>query len=581
MSANPILGQPASRPEFKKTATNLVSFGIPFSISDSEDRFIEVQLYLSKNRGQSWQFYARESTAAKEFPFTSSGDGVYWFALRTLDRDRRIHPEGPMNPELEVVVDSKTPQVDFRIQTDSAGRLVCRWNAQDEHIDPASIKLSFRPLLDIDDRNNVWIPVPYRPVSEAKGGAFADQYAWWPETAAHEVLVQFQISDTAGNTAVEERQIVVPRSGRRSANQSMVTQGSPLTGSPVTATPTAVETQRIPVPQPGVDSEIKSTKPPVVWDSNTVSGDGLHEQRRVDWPNLPDQRPAMTLPENPPDLEERPLRTPPPTGGLRPIAPQPSNADPNPLDLSHSSPRGQTETPPSPFQNTGFNSGAETNPSSVMHTPIHSVPTSKIESLNQRRFRLNYTFDQLDPAQVEKVVLWMTYDAGHTWTAYGEDGDKESPFPIQLEHPGLYGFRIVFHTKDGRTSQAPKSGDDADYWIRLDVDAPQAQITGAPYGRDQHAGSLIIQWTATDDLLAMRPITLDYSVEPNGPWTTIAAGLENIGAYAWKVGADVPTKVYLRLTATDAAGNFTYSQTNQPIDLSGLVPKARILGVER
>lgn len=589
------IGQPTSRPEYKKTATKLVSFGIPFSIADPDDRFIEVQLYLSKNRGQTWQFYARESTAAKEFPFTSSGDGTYWFALRTLDRDRRVHPEGPMLPELEVIVDTKPPQVDFRIQTDPAGRIVCRWNAQDENIDPKSTRLSFRPLIDVDDRNNVWIPVPYRPIGEAKGGSFADQYAWWPDTAAYEVLVQFQISDVAGNAAVEERQIVVPRTSRRSVAQSMVTQGSPQSSN---ATPIdnrlTVEAQR--PPSEGSGSAAPPQRAPVVWDSNTPSGDRLNEFSRSNWPTVPDQRPNLTIPENAEQKNDRSLPPVPPVGGMRTIAPPSSNHDQQvpptqqdqqlpPTQEHQKLPPTDQQVPPtgstSPFQPTGFQPKADPAGYSVLKTARMQVPDSKIESINQRRFRLNYAFDQLDPNQIEKVVLWMTHDAGYTWSAYGEDGDRTSPFPIELEQPGLYGFRIVFHTKDGRTSVAPKSGDDADYWVRLDVDAPRAAITGAPYGRDDQAGSLIIQWQAEDDLLAARPITIEYAVHPDGPWTTIAAGIDNSGAYAWKVGAEVPPRVYLRLTATDAAGNSTCNQTQQPVDLSGLVPKARILGVDK
>ncbi len=569
-------GQPTSRPEYKKTATKLVSFGIPFSITDPDDRFIEVQLYLSKNRGQTWQFYARESIAAKEFPFTSSGDGTYWFALRTLDRDRRVHPEGPMLPELEVIVDTKPPQVDFRIQTDPAGRIVCRWNAQDENIDPKSTRLSFRPLIDTDDRNNVWVPVPYRPIGEAKGGAFADQYAWWPDTAAYEVLVQFQISDVAGNAAVEERQIVVPRTSRRSVAQSMVTHGS------LQSSNAASIDNRVPVEAQRPTSEEKDPaapprRAPVVWDINTPSGDRLNEFSRSNWPTVPDQRPNLTLPDNPKRTDDHPLPPVPPVGGMRTIAP-PANDQQVPPTIDQ-------QVPPtgiaSPFQPTGFQPKVDQSHHSVLNASFPQVPDSKIESINQRRFRLNYAFDQVDPNQIEKVVLWMTHDAGYTWSAYGEDGDRLSPFPIELERPGLYGFRIVFHSKDGRTSVAPKSGDDADYWVRLDVDAPQAAITGAPYGRDDQSGSLIIQWQAQDDLLASRPITIEYAVQPDGPWTTIAAGIDNSGAYGWKVGAEVPPRVYLRLTATDAAGNSTCNQTQQPVDLSGLVPKARILGVEK
>ncbi len=575
--------QPASKPEMRKTATNLVSFGIPFSIADPDDKYIEVQLYMSKNRGQSWQFYGRQSTAAKEFPFTSNGDGTYWFALRTLDRDRRVHPEGSMNPELEVVVDSVDPELDFRIQPDQAGRLVCRWSAKDEHIDPKTVKLSYRPLLELDDRNNAWMPVSYRSVTEAKGGIFADQYAWWPDTPAREVLVQLQISDSAGNVAVEERQIVVPRTARRSSDSSMVVQGSPMSKPPTRLPRTEVEALK-PEATGFVDPNAppKLTKPSVIWQPGQKADNGQKEGSGVAWPDQTDQRPQMKLQPEPKPDRAQPL-SPVVPKGMQPIqdrtmANPPAEAIPT---IQNPTPESTSAKPPTSAVPVGFEPIAESNLHSVVDSRVPNISANKVDSVNTKRFRLNYALDQLDAKTIAKVVLWMTYDHGDTWTAYGEDADNESPFAVELQQPGLYGFRIVFHTVDGLAGQTPRGGEDADHWVRLDVEAPTAQITSAPYGRGEQAGSLVIQWTATDDLLSEKPIDLAYSIEPNGPWTNISTGLENSGTYAWKVGGDVPPKVYVRLQATDAAGNSTFYQINQPLDLSGLVPKARILGVEK
>ncbi|MFN9364045.1 MAG: hypothetical protein ACK6CE_04485, partial [Planctomycetota bacterium] len=38
----------------KRVGTRLTGFGIPFSIDNSNDKFVEVQLFMSKNRGLTW-----------------------------------------------------------------------------------------------------------------------------------------------------------------------------------------------------------------------------------------------------------------------------------------------------------------------------------------------------------------------------------------------------------------------------------------------------------------------------------------------------------------------------------------------
>ena len=72
----------------------MTGFGVPFSINDPDNRFIEVHLYVSKERGQTWQYHDRTDPHETQFPYQSKGDGEYWFALKTLDRDRKLNPDG-------------------------------------------------------------------------------------------------------------------------------------------------------------------------------------------------------------------------------------------------------------------------------------------------------------------------------------------------------------------------------------------------------------------------------------------------------------------------------------------------------
>ena len=204
----------------------------------------------------------------------------------------------------------------------------------------------------------------------------------------------------------------------------------------------------------------------------------------------------------------------------------------------------------------------------------------KAQALNSLRFQLNYGIDSIDPSGVERVDLWMTRDLGRTWKNWGTDPDGVSPFPVQVPEQGVYGFRVVIHSKDGLSGKPPANGHQPDIQIRVDTDAPKVYIASVPYGRGAEAGRLIINWVADDPWLTLRPISLFWSTQPNGPWTEIESGLRNSGRYVWKVATDVPRQVYLRIDAVDQAGNIGAFRLNKQIDLSGLIPRAHIKSVQ-
>jgi hypothetical protein len=201
-----------------------------------------------------------------------------------------------------------------------------------------------------------------------------------------------------------------------------------------------------------------------------------------------------------------------------------------------------------------------------------------MQIIGSQRFRLAYGIDAIDPSGVAKVDLWMTRD-GRNWSAWGSDPDNQSPFPVAVEQDGKYGFRIVVRSKDGLTGQGPSTGDEADMWVQVDTQSPLAHITSVPYGRGDEAGRLVVNYSAADDLLTLRPITLSYGDNPNGPWIPIGEGLRNEGRFVWKPQSNVPDQIYLRIDALDKAGNVGVHVLSQVIDVSGLVPRGTIRGV--
>jgi hypothetical protein len=199
--------------------------------------------------------------------------------------------------------------------------------------------------------------------------------------------------------------------------------------------------------------------------------------------------------------------------------------------------------------------------------------------VNSRRFELEYDVESIGSSGVGKVELWSTRDAGRNWTLLGTDADAVSPYRVQVDDEGVYGFRIVIETASGVRSPSPQPGDLPEVWVGVDVTKPTAKLTTIQQRGVDDGGTLTLRWEASDRLLTDRPITLSFSDLSDGPWTTIAAGLPNNGVYDWSFGSRTPEKLYLKLEVRDSAGNATSYVTPEPTVIERVKPQGRIRGV--
>jgi hypothetical protein len=205
------------------------------------------------------------------------------------------------------------------------------------------------------------------------------------------------------------------------------------------------------------------------------------------------------------------------------------------------------------------------------------VPTRYSDSF---RFSLDYELEAVGANGAESIELWGSTDGGKSWERWGSDPDLASPFDIETKDEGIFGFRIVVLGRNGLTTPRPLSGETPDIVIVVDKEKPDVRITGASYGEGDRIGSLVIRYACTDPNLMQRPVTLAFSDTPSGPWTTIAAGLQNDGDYVWPADPHLPRRLYLRIDATDRAGNVGSYVLDQAIDAQGLAPRARIRGFQ-
>jgi hypothetical protein len=196
------------------------------------------------------------------------------------------------------------------------------------------------------------------------------------------------------------------------------------------------------------------------------------------------------------------------------------------------------------------------------------------------RFSLEYELEAVGSLGVEAIELYGTVDSGKTWNLWGRDPDRVSPFDIETKEEGAFGFRIVVVGQNGLASPRPLSGESPDIVVVVDTTAPKVRITGAEYGEGNRVGALVIRYECSDEHLQKRPVALSFSDSVQGPWTTIAAGLQNDGDYVWPADPQLPRKLYLRVDVTDEAGNVGTYVLQEAIDAQGLAPRARIRGFQ-
>jgi hypothetical protein len=113
-SSGKYLGQddgadPEPAPRLDLPVSRARTVDIPVSVDPVRAAAIqEVILFASANEGQTWQEAGRIAPTQRAFTFSAPGDGVYWFAVQTLDKDGRKDPEdvGALRSGLKIRVDT-------------------------------------------------------------------------------------------------------------------------------------------------------------------------------------------------------------------------------------------------------------------------------------------------------------------------------------------------------------------------------------------------------------------------------------------------------------------------------------------
>jgi len=228
-----------------------------------------------------------------------------------------------------------------------------------------------------------------------------------------------------------------------------------------------------------------------------------------------------------------------------------------------------------------------------------TVEVSRAQFLNYLAFDMGYEVESRGPSGISRLDLWVTRDDGRTWMKWSQHDGKLPTVRVNLNVPanplpeGAYGFRVVPVSGAGLSEREPTGGDAPDLRVVVDITAPTLDLfppTGDPTSPD----TLVVQWKATDKNFGEDPIMIEWSDKPTGPWQPAAAAelaqmttgqpaqarrLPNTGQFAWRVPAGLPPRVYLKVSARDAAGNVKEVVTREPILVDLVKPRAKISGI--
>ncbi len=176
-------------------------------------------------------------------------------------------------------------------------------------------------------------------------------------------------------------------------------------------------------------------------------------------------------------------------------------------------------------------------------------------AVRTRTFELEYRANA-EALPLESVQLWYTRDRGDTWTAFGLDEDRQSPFTFTANHEGVHGFYVVLTNRSGASGAAPSAGTSPQAWAFIDFTPPIVQLH--PSQSTLILGRRVVQvrWTAADSNFGPRPIELAYRRETDAAWTPLSnEPLANTARFDWRVPEGLSGAVTIQLIATDLGGN--------------------------
>lgn len=498
--------------------TNARQFRIPFELDNAPGRSPRgfAVLFGSPDGGNTWKQLQSVAAEQQYFEFTAPADGTYAFAVRMMDGQGVLQSAiAGSRPELEVVVDSTPPEIELRLIETSPGQVTVSWIVADPAIDLQTLNLEYR-----EGQDGRWKTVSVTPAASGQAALQA--------TPGTVVSARAAVSDQAGNQHDSTAQLVLRRSEAMSPvvirPQAVKLSQQPLGPSPFASPPAA----NLPSPTSAPVSSTADVGPAVSDVTGVSAARGL-----TDLGQYADPGPMRHVAETP-----------------RTVAPAARSVESAALpDLTYGMP------------------GEDKSAAAVS------------DLVNSRIFEISYQLEEVGPSGVGSVELFVTEDGGQQWFRYGADSDLQSPFQVDVQGEGSFGFAVRVRNGLGFADPPPQPGEPPTVVVTVDETPPAIEFP-QPAVTPERGGAVDLRWRVSDRNPSSAPVRLESAASPAGPWSPVFEWQQDPGGYRWPVRTGTASTMYFRLLARDQAGNVVSAQPPQPVLIDMQRPVARGLRVQ-
>lgn len=590
---------PSASPGGDYIPLNARTLKLPIKYEKDRRHIRQMKLFVARNGENTWYQEAAVSPDQDHFIFHAKEDGLYWFIMVEEDMQGRQVPADLTRtpPDLKVLIDTTPPRVRFTRLQRQGEEIIAEWQIEDTYPAREKTQVHVRP---------VGSELAWQEVRLAPGVYHGVRFPW---SGSQAVEVRVTAYDLVGHKGEAVQVLPAVENSRTTA---VSTAGQTGTGSITPASSQgspSSELAAFPPPAPLAPTPPTAPKP-----GDEPSYAPMAPTMPVPPPAFLPQPPAGIMPNHPPAQPSGsgPVPSSPPTthtsSSPLPLSPPVATTSATTASSSSERPLPTVESRPASPLPALSASSAPVGPmptwssQAVSGTP--HVEETRATVINYLAFDLAYEVEARGPSGLSRLDLWVTRDDGRTWIKWSQHEPQGSTVRVNLNLPsnpqpeGSYGFRIVPISGAGLSEREPVSGDAPDLRVIVDVTPPQVEVY-PPVGDPQQPHTLLLQWKAVDKHWGANPILLQWSDKPNGPWQPVVTStsevqhasastssgsspgqwIANTGSYAWRVPAGLPPRVYLKVTARDAAGNIREVVTRDPILIDLVKPKARISGI--
>lgn len=206
-------------------------------------------------------------------------------------------------------------------------------------------------------------------------------------------------------------------------------------------------------------------------------------------------------------------------------------------------------------------------------------PPADAPVIRHRRFAISYSLSEaIVEDSLQKVELFVTTDLGLSWTNYGADPDRTSPFVVAVDSDGIYGFALVSTDRAGNQERPPLPGVYPEQVVIVDTAGPTGRFTAPLERTPLPAEGVTIAWETEDEYTAATGVEIHVSGDEGAKWYLVKKDLPARGHLVWKPPVDLAPTYIFRLQVRDRAGNVSRLSCPGAIVTDTRAPEARVTG---